>query len=388
MNRWKAALVLAAASMALAGCGAKEASTEANTEAPVTKSEAPATEAAATEAASTEAAATESAAAAETTETESRTRSLLTGRTIDAEIANDRPIAIMFNNIYDALPQAGIEEAKVVYEAPVEGGLTRLMGIFDDYRGLEKIGSVRSCRDYYIDFAKEFDAMYVHYGQAVYAFDKLNAEDTDNISGLQYQEQAGELNGYAGEDIFYRTDDRPAPHNVYTSEERLNTAIDRLGYDREYKAGYTGHYKFAGDDETVTLNGGTANVIHPGYLVNKPWFEYDAENGFYNRFQYGEAQIDQNTGNQLAYTNIIFQVCQWENYDDNGYLKIDTQSGGDMYYFTKGTYVKGTWAKEDLEDPDSRAVYYDADGNEITLNQGRTWVCIIQDSYEENIVIE
>ncbi len=381
MNRWKAALVLAAATMTFAGGAAEAASTD------TASTETAATEAAATEAASTEAASTESAAA-ETAETESRTRSLLTGRTIDAEIANNRPIAIMFNNIYDALPQAGIEEAKVVYEAPVEGGLTRLMGIFDDYRGLEKIGSVRSCRDYYIDFAKEFDAMYVHYGQAVYAFDKLNAEDTDNISGLQYQEQAGELNGYAGEDIFYRTDDRPAPHNVYTSEEQLNTAIERLGYDKEYEAGYTGHYKFAGDGDTITLNGGTANVIRPGYLVNEPWFEYDAENGFYNRFQYGETQIDQNTGNQLAYTNIIFQVCQWENYDDNGYLKIDTQSGGDMYYFTKGTYVKGTWAKENPDDPDSRAVYYDADGNEITLNQGRTWVCIIQDSYEENIVIE
>lgn len=94
------------------------------------------------------------------------------------------------------------------------------------------------------------------------------------------------------------------------------------------------------------------------------------------------------TIDQLAVTNIIFQVCQWQNYDDHGYLNIDTQSGGDMYYFTKGGYEKGTWKKEDPENPDSRAVYYDADGNEITLNQGRTWVCIIQDSYEDNIVIE
>ena len=336
---------------------------------------------------------TEAVAEPEAADTASETvtgenRSKLTGREIDAEIANNRPIAIMLNNIYDACPQAGIEEAKVVYEAPVEGGLTRLMGIFDDYRGMEKIGSVRSCRDYYIDFAKEFDAIYVHYGQAVYAFDKLNAEGTDNISGLQYQEQAGAISGYCGEDIFYRTSDRPAPHNVYISEEGLNTAIERNGYRTEYEDDYQGHFKFASDGETIVPDDGTAMKVQPGYLVNKPWFEYDEEGGFYNRFQYGEGQIDQNTGSQLAYTNIIFQVCQWENYDENGYLKFDTQSGGTMYYFTKGAYEKGTWEKADPEDPDSPAVYYDSEGNVLTINQGRTWVCIIQDSYADNIVIE
>ncbi|MFQ9393528.1 MAG: DUF3048 C-terminal domain-containing protein [Lachnospiraceae bacterium] len=164
--------------------------------------------------------------------------------------------------------------------------------------------------------------------------------------------------------------------------------MERNGYRTDYEDDFTGHYKFAADDETIVPDEGTATVIRPGYSVNKPWFEYNAEAGYYNRFQYGEAQIDQNTNDQLAVTNIIFQVCQWQNYDDHGYLNIDTQSGGDMYYFTKGGYEKGTWKKEDPENPDSRAVYYDADGNEITLNQGRTWVCIIQDSYEDNIVIE
>ena len=83
---------------------------------------------------------------------------------------------------------------------------------------------------HHIDFAKEFDAVYIHYGQAVYAMNKLNAEGTDNISGLQYQDQAGAVSGYCGEDIFYRTSDRPAPHNVYISEEGIKTAMERNGY--------------------------------------------------------------------------------------------------------------------------------------------------------------
>lgn len=375
----------ATATVALLGSTASGAELVPNTDAPITRTD---SLAGLNVSYSKDAETLDAAPVSEGKETSGEIRSKLTGRIVDAEVGTKRPIAVMLNNIYDACPQAGIEEASVIYEAPVEGGLTRLMGIFEDYRGMEKIGSVRSCRDYYIDFAKEFDAVYVHYGQAVYAFDKLNAEGTDNISGLQYQEQAGAISGYAGEDIFYRTSDRPAPHNVYTSENSIKTAMERNGYRTDYKEGYTGHYQFAEDGVTIVPTEGAANVIRPGYSVNKPWFEYNEEAGYYNRFQYGEAQIDQNTGDQLACTNIIFQLCQWQNYDDNGYLNIDTQSGGTMYYFTKGAYQKGTWKKQDSSNPDSPAIYYDADGNVLTMNQGRTWVCIIQDSYEDNIVIE
>lgn len=76
----------------------------------------------------------------------------------------------MLNNLKPACPQAGIANAGVVYEAPVEGGITRLMGVFEDYDNLEKIGSVRSCRDYYIFYASGFDAIYTHYGQSLTHF--------------------------------------------------------------------------------------------------------------------------------------------------------------------------------------------------------------------------
>ena len=99
------------------------------------------------------------------------------------ELHNRRPFAVMMNNIINACPQAGIEEAGVVYEAPVEGALTRLMALFDSVEGMEKIGSVRSCRTYYPMYAMEFDAIYTHYGQAVYAVELLNSDKVNNISG-------------------------------------------------------------------------------------------------------------------------------------------------------------------------------------------------------------
>ena len=143
-------------------------------------------------------------------------KSRLTGEWVSEEIGNRRPVAVMLNNIIDAVPQSGIEQAGVVYEAPVEGGLTRLMGIFEDYDNLDKIGSVRSCRLYYIYFAKEFDAIYTHFGQAIYAEPLLASSDVHNLNGLV-------LDG----SCFYRTKDRVAPHNAYIGAEGITRSEER-----------------------------------------------------------------------------------------------------------------------------------------------------------------
>ena len=326
----------------------------------------------------------------ETPDANGQVHSYLTGQLTDAEIALHRPVAIMINNIINALPQAGIEQASVIYEAPVEGEITRMMAIYDTVEGIDKIGPVRSCRDYYIDWALEFDAIYVHFGQAVYAYDLLNSDMVNNISGLQYQDSVGELNGYAGEDVFFRTSDRVAPHNCYTSGERLLKAIEKKEYNMELDNDYTGHFKFAADGETVTYTDGTATHIVPHQYTNHPYFDYDETTQKYLRNEYpdrsaGAAQIDETTGNQLSYDNVIIQYCEIQNYDDNGYLNVNTNSGGDAVLFTRGTYQNATWVKDSDWGP---AKYYDADGNEIAINQGKTWVCIVQDTRKDDTSFE
>lgn len=136
---------------------------------------------------------------------EGMAKSYLTGEWIDEELAGKRPLAVMIGNTSDALPQYGISSADVIYEVPVEGSYTRLMAIFQDYSGLEKIGSVRSCRHYFIYFAKEFDALYTHYGQAVYAEPILAREDVHNLSGMDSALESI---------MFYRDANRKAPHNA------------------------------------------------------------------------------------------------------------------------------------------------------------------------------
>ena len=107
-------------------------------------------------------------------------KSYLTGEYVDEAIGRRRPVAVMLNNIQAAIPQAGISNAGVIYEAPVEGGITRLMAVMEDYDNLEKIGSMRSCRDYYIFYAAGFNAIYVHYGQSAYALPILELPEVNN----------------------------------------------------------------------------------------------------------------------------------------------------------------------------------------------------------------
>ena len=292
-------------------------------------------------------------------------KSYLTGEDVPASIGRRRPVAVMLGNNSSGAPQSGISKAGVVYEAPVEGNITRLMGIFEDYDSLERIGSVRSCRDYYLFYANEFDSIYAHFGQAVYALKYLDQGLINNLNGLNMEGTA-----------FFRISERQAPHNAYTSSEYLQKGIAAKGYRQEYKPGYEGHYLFAEDGrEFVPSEGISANVIHlDNFSDNHPWFEYDQNSGDYRRYQFGEAHIDETTGEQLTCDNIILQYSAYEPYDANGYLNIDAIHGGSGKYITRGKAMDITWQKDDDW---GVTHYYDSNGQEITLNQGKTWVEIV-----------
>lgn len=310
---------------------------------------------------------------------EGMVKSYLTGEWIDEEIGKMRPYAVMIGNSSDALPQYGISKADVMYEVPVEGSFTRLMAIFQDLDGVDKLGSVRSCRHYFVYFAKEFDSLYVHYGQAIYAEELLGHEDINNISGLD-----GSMESL----VFYRDKERKSPHNAFTTQEGLLAGTEKKGYRTEYDDAYEGHYQFADEEEPELLENGTdALVVSPGYFVNRPWFVYDPDQGIYYRYQFKKEHIDGGAPEgeqQLTTKNILIQYCGWSKLDENGYLDVNTIGSGDGKYITNGKVIDVTW-KKDNEDAPAR--YYDGDGNEIKLNPGKTWVCVVRDSYKDRFAV-
>ncbi len=301
-----------------------------------------------------------------------KVQSRLTGEYVKESKANKRPVALMYNNIINAIPHSGLYNADVCYEAPVEGGLTRIMGIFEDYEDLKKMGSVRSCRIYYCAFANEWDAIYGHFGQSKYALDYLRSGEIDTISSL------------TGEKYFFRTSDRVAPHNCFTSGANIKNAIKELDYRAEYEKNYQSHFQFAEADHPITLTSGrAAQKVEIGYAINKPYFVYNQKDGQYYRYQYGETHIDDQNNKQLHCSNIIIQFVDATLYPDNKSLNITLSGKGSGWFVTNGKAEKITWKKENQLSGQTK--YLDENGEEIKLNTGKTWICMVQTEYADNV---
>lgn len=317
-------------------------------------------------------------------------QSWLTGEWKDAEVAQRRNMAVMINNIQVSLPQYGISKASIIYEAPVEGRITRLMGIFEDYDDLDHIGSVRSSRDYYIYEAMAFDSIYCNWGLArPWVEELINSDRIDNVS----QALAGINNG--APEAFDRIS-RPGvniEHTGYMFIKGYKDAVKRLGYKTQYRKTFKKAFEFADEGYLATYDDcQDATLVYPGgkqsnaggYGKHNPCFAYNADDNLYYRTQYGQKHIDEMTGEQLAVTNIIFKVCVGEErlpddpkYD---YLAFGCTGTGDAYVFTNGKVIKGTWKRSGDYEPN---LLYDKNGNEIVLNQGKTWICCIWDDYAQ-----
>ena len=269
----------------------------------------------------------------------------------------------MMSNDKQALPQYGLNRAGVVYEAPVEGTMNRYMALIEEFDDLDRIGSVRSCRTYYTYFAREFEAIYAHFGQSTFAKLYLGKVVT-NINGIEG----------VGSSAFYRTKDRKAPHNAYTSGTRILETAEKLGYTWEYPDSYQGHYRFAKGEETLEGRPGVmdASSVKPGYPLNQPEFVYDKEDGLYHRYQYGS--VHSGDEGPIAVKNVLIQWCQWGHYASTDYLNINVHTGSGGYYITNGNAIPITWEKDGEY---GVTHYYDQNREEILLNPGKTWVCII-----------
>ncbi|WP_343209043.1 DUF3048 domain-containing protein [Anaerolentibacter hominis] len=302
--------------------------------------------------------------------------SQLTGEPVKEELAKKRPYAIVFNNISYANPQSGTSQASILYEALAEGGITRMLGIYEDIGGLERIGSIRSARHYFVSFADEYDAIFVHYGHTKYATAKISDLKVNNLSGLSG----------IGTTVFYRDNSIKAPHNAFASEKGILAGTEKLKYRTDRKEDWENHFSFHEEDTELT-GGKKAEKVTLGFSsYTSPYFTYDSENKVYQRFQFKKAHVDANTGKQLTFKNIIIQLVKEWNIDKNGYQTMDLEnSKGKGYYITDGKYVPITWQKNEST---KKMNYYDESGERLTINPGKTFIAVYPNNRTEQLKME
>lgn len=278
-----------------------------------------------------------------------------------------RPYAVMINNNHSAWPQCGLKDAYIVYEIIVEGGITRMMALYKDTYPT-KIGSVRSARHYFIDYAEENDAIYVHWGGSPQAYTRISRgiNDLDGIS----------IAGGA----FFRDKSlgRAYEHTGFVNLEKVKDVVADKKYLRDTNKDLLLNYSAKEIDLSTKENAKSANIVRLKYSnYQTTSYEYDEENKVYKRFMSGKANTDLQTKEQYTAKNII--VYQVGNYslndkENKGRQELDNIGSGNGYYISNGYSVPIRWEKSSHS---GQTVYKYENGEEITVNDGNTFIQIM-----------
>ena len=303
----------------------------------------------------------------------------LTNEPIDESLKNQRPIAAMVDNEKTALPHFGLNDADIVYEmmnSTANGRITRMMAIVKDWANIKQLGSIRSVRPTNILIAAEWNAILCHDGGPFYIDPYLAEPYADHFSG-----------------VFSRVDNGKAREfTEYIMPGDLEKAFSNSDVDKEYNEYYVGpHYNFAPKANPVDLGEKTDSIdaatVKLPFQNNGSYLTYNEEEGVYDYFEYGSAHLDGKTNEQLKFENLLIQSCTFHQYDENGYMIFNCIVGNPTpgYYVTNGKAIPVTWTKPSATEPTR---YYDADGNEITINTGKTYIALVPDDNWDELVIE
>lgn len=279
--------------------------------------------------------------------------------------SKSRPVAVMINNLSAARPvQSGVMDAYIVYEIIVEGGITRYMAVYKD-KDTAKIGTVRSSRDYYLDYALENDAIYVHFGWSPQAQELIGKLGVNNINGLY-------------DDAFWR--DNPMnlayEHTAYTSMDKIMKVAKNKGYrltsEKDLLLNYSAD-EVSIENEESSLKADNVSIRYSNVVTTS--YKYNPTDKLYYRSVNGSVQKDYVTKKQYTTKNIIISYVDNGNIsnDNKGRQELNNIGTGKGYYITDGYSIPITWTKTSRNE---QTVYKKLNGEEITVNDGNTFIQI------------
>ena len=298
----------------------------------------------------------------------------LTGEGIMEDIGARRPIAVMLNNLEKALPQLGVGQADVIYEIVAEGGITRMMALYQDIEGAGDLGSIRSARDYYVNLAYGHDAIYVHAGGSPQAYEAIKGW---GVSAIDF------VNGPNGVDSWRDPERRASAgyeHSLLTSSSNLLEQMPSW-FRQEHKDGYEVGWTF--DRELPAGGEGAAELTVPFSTYKTGYFTYDQESGQYAVSQHINGRdreyVDGNTGEKVLVSNVLVLRTNISLIagDSAGRMSVGTTGSGEGLLFRDGQVWPITWQRE------SRSGCYrfvGADGGDIPLKPGSSYINVVSTS--------
>lgn len=300
----------------------------------------------------------------------------LTGEGLDEDISARRPYAVMFNNLRKALPQIGVSRADVIYEIVAEGGITRMMAVFQDLEGVGDMGSIRSARDYYVNIARGHDAIYIHAGGSPQAYD---AFDDWKVTHIDF------VNGPYG-NMCWRDPDRRKnaglEHSLLTSGEKvLEQLPERIA--REHGDSYEVGWTF---EEEVPAGGKPAAKLTVPFSTYKTgYFTYDSEKNGYLIDQHIDKRdipyVDGGTDEPVSVRNVLVLYTDVGRVkgDDKGRMAVRTTGKGEGLLLRDGQLYEIAWERGSEKVCFS---FLDRSGKPFPLAVGSSYINIVSSDAE------
>ena len=289
--------------------------------------------------------------------------SRLTGREVKTKAEETQAATcIMIENSPEARPQSGLRDAGVIYEAIAEGGITRFMAIYQEAKP-DFIGPVRSVRMYYAEWAKPYNCSLAHAGGAADALNFVR----DPANGFR------DIDEFRNASTYWRQAGRYAPHNLYTSFER----IDKLNVSRGYTTSVFDGFERVDADAPLPIPDepiATVNIKVSGVLYN-PTYTYDATiNKYWRAHQSGGKHMDKAKDGALAQNApdvvVAIKVTPVTR-PGSKHANYTTTGSGTAHVFQNGSVVEGKWTRASVN---SELVLTDMNGAVIPLNRGQVWI--------------
>jgi hypothetical protein len=299
----------------------------------------------------------------------------INGVLVDESVAKTRPIAVVIENHGDARPQSGLTDADIVYETLAEGGITRFLAFFQTRAHVKEIGPVRSARPYFNTLADQWGAAYAHVGGSTIALTELSS---------RVQKKLEDINQYFYGDYFYRSKERSAPHNAYTTTELLRGLMMKKNWE-DWLPTKLGEFGITPTSELQTTTTEiTAKFFDANYTVV---FTYDPSTNSYKRVNGGKPAIDKNNDLQISPMNVLVQFV--EDYTVpletvNG-LGLRLDKSGRVVLFSNGIATNGTWQYSNGTTIYTAAGNNGAESQPMKFVPGQTWIILMPKSLTNQV---
>ncbi|MDD9271439.1 DUF3048 domain-containing protein [Paenibacillus sp. GCM10023248] len=274
-----------------------------------------------------------------------------------AQEVKSRPFMVMVENAPQARPQTGLDQADIVYEILAEGEITRFVSVFQSHEA-EVIGPVRSIRPYFVEIGDALDAVIVHAGWSQEAMDIMAGRKLAHLDEV-----------YGDGAFYWRSTERKAPHNLYTSVAKMKQGAEA----RKFRSEWNGPLLTFAKDGQSKLTGPAVHYIFipyiQGYFAS---YEYNAQEKVYMRSMEGKPHLDKESGKQLQAKNLLVLESKHKIVDKEGRREVDVFGPNKGVILQEGKSQQITWERKN-----GLLRAFDDSGKEVPLLPGNTWVQIV-----------